>query len=185
MGTGESSDSFPAADQVPADFPFPIVLGIDPGTAVVGYGALVLRPPRPRLLAFGILRAPRSEPIASRLGSLRLELDLLLARLRPTVVVLERAFSAKNVQSALRIGEGRGMVLSAAGSLGLRVVEYPPAMAKKTIAGHGGAGKLQVARMVAASLGLMDLPAALDATDALALALTFVYKQSAGASRIG
>jgi crossover junction endodeoxyribonuclease RuvC len=185
MATGESRDTVLVTDQVPADFPFPIVLGIDPGTAAVGYGALVLRPPRPRLLACGVLRAARSEPIASRLGSLRVELDALLARLRPTVVVLERAFSAKNVQSALRIGEGRGMVLAAAGSLGLRVVEYPPALAKKTIVGHGGAGKLQVARMVAADLGLTDLPTALDATDALALALTFVYKQSAAAGRIG
>jgi crossover junction endodeoxyribonuclease RuvC len=170
---------------VPADFPFPIVLGIDPGTAVIGYGALVVRPPRPRLLACGVLEASRSQPIAARLGALRCELDLLLARLRPAVVVLERAFSAKNVQSALRIGEGRGMVLAAAGSLGLRVVEYAPALAKRTIVGNGAAAKDQVARMVTADLGVTDLAVPLDATDALALALTFVYKQSAAAARIG
>ena len=183
------ANGFAAADaslpRVPEGFPFPIVLGIDPGTAVVGYGALVLRPPRPRLLDCGILRASRALAVPERLGRLRTELDLLLARLRPTVLILERAFSSKNVQSALRIGEGRGVVLGCAGSLGVRVVEYPPAMAKKTVVGNGGASKEQVARMVAAELGVGELAAALDATDALALALTFVYKQNTAAGRIG
>jgi crossover junction endodeoxyribonuclease RuvC len=116
--------------------------------------------------------------VPERLGEIRVALDRLFAQYRPAVVVVEEAFAAYNVQSALRIGEGRGVVLACAIACGARVVQYPPAVAKKSIVGHGGAHKTQVARMVARLLGLAEPPKPLDATDALALALTHVVRST-------
>lgn len=160
-----------------------IVLGIDPGTQVLGYGALVVGERGPVLLAAGVLRAPRAR-VPERLGVLRRGVDHLLERLRPRVVVVERAFACRNLQSALRIGEGRGVVLASAACAGSRVVEYSPAEAKKALVGRGGADKTQVAAMVAARLGLREPPSSLDATDALALAIAFLEKEHL-ASRLG
>ena len=166
--------------EVPQACPWTIVLGIDPGTRVVGFGALVVRRSGPRLLAAGVLRAPAHAGVPERLGWIAEAVENLLARLKPQVVVVEQAFAARNVQSALRIGEGRGVVLACAARRRARVVQYPPAVAKKAVVGNGSADKGQVAAMVAAALGLDQAPAPLDASDALALALAHVYKQASG-----
>ncbi|MBI5363267.1 MAG: crossover junction endodeoxyribonuclease RuvC [Planctomycetes bacterium] len=164
----------------------PIVLGIDPGTRVVGYGAVVVAAKGPKLLACGALRAERDDDVPVRLAWLRGELDRLLAKVKPTVVVVEAAFAARNVQSALRIGEGRGVVLACAAATGAKIVQYPPAVAKKALLGHGAADKTQVAWMVGELLGLAKIPEPLDATDALALALAWVQRGEQGArSRVG
>lgn len=168
-----------AADlpEVPDGLAWPIVLGIDPGTRVVGFGAIIHHSDGPRLLAAGALRAGRSPEVPTRLGVLRQEIDLLLKRLKPRVVVVEHAFTAINMQSALRVGEGRGVALSAAAVHGAKVVQYQASEAKKALVGDGGAKKERVAKMVAAQLGLDAPPEPLDATDALALALTYIYRQ--------
>ena len=162
--------------RVPEGLPWRVVVGIDPGTVTVGYGAIVLRSGGPRLLATGVLRSPRTRDVPVRLGHLRVALDDLLERLRPDVVVVEEAFSGANVQSALRVGEGRGVALACAACRGIEVVQYAPAVAKRSMSGNGGASKEQVARMVEQELGLDDGPRSLDATDALALALTYVHR---------
>lgn len=166
--------------EVPDACPWTIVLGIDPGTRVVGFGALVVRRGGPRLLAAGALRAPVRLGVPERLGWIAEEVEHLLVRLKPGVVVVEQAFAARNVQSALRIGEGRGVVLASAARRRAQVVQYPPAVAKKAVVGNGQADKSQVAAMVAAALGLDEAPTPLDASDALALALAHVYKQGSG-----
>jgi len=170
--TPSSGDSAP---QVPADLPYDIVLGIDPGTRIVGYGALVDVPGDPRLLAAGEIR-PQGAEMPARLASLRAELDALLVRLRPAVIVVESAFSASNVQSALRLGEGRGVALACAAHAGARVEQYAPSVARKTLLGNGNASKEQVAAMVATLLRLAEVPRPLDVTDALSLALAFVHR---------
>lgn len=153
-----------------------VVLGIDPGTRVVGYGAIAEAARGPRLFAAGVLRAPKDVDVPARLAWLRGELDALLDKLLPDVVVVEMAFASRNLQSALRIGEGRGVCLACAAGTGAEVVQYAPAVAKKALVGNGGADKSQVARMVQIELGLAvsDLP--LDASDALALALAHVRR---------
>jgi crossover junction endodeoxyribonuclease RuvC len=171
---GTSAHGLHAAREARA--PVPIVLGIDPGTRVVGYGAIVVGAKGPRLFACGALRAERDDDVPARLAHLRTELDLLLAKVKPTVVVVEAAFAARNVQSALRIGEGRGVVLACAAATGARIVQYPPAVAKKALIGNGAADKSQVACMVTHLLGLAEAPKPLDATDALALALAFALR---------
>jgi crossover junction endodeoxyribonuclease RuvC len=93
------------------------------------------------------------------------------------LVVVEEAFASRNVQSALRIGEGRGVVLACAAAAGIRIEQVPPAVAKKALVGYGAAHKTQVAAMVARTLNLATPPEPLDATDALALALTHVVRR--------
>lgn len=158
------------ADLVPAGCTWPIVLGIDPGTRVLGYGALVIAPEGPRLLACGVLVPNARAAVPTRLAEIQIALERLLAVLRPGVLAIEKAFHSKNVQAAFRIGESRGVVLAAAARAGIEIRELAPAAAKKAVLGHGGASKEQIARMVAHLLGSGPLDVPTDATDALALA---------------
>jgi len=162
--------------ELPADLPFPVVLGIDPGTRVVGYGAIVVRPDGPRFLAAGVLRADESLAVPERLGHIRRSFDELLRRLRPRHVVVEHAYTAINAQSALRIGEGRGVILASAACAGAEIHQIQASSAKKALTGDGGATKSRVAQCVASELGLAEAPRPIDATDALALALTVVFR---------
>ncbi|MCZ6598466.1 MAG: crossover junction endodeoxyribonuclease RuvC [Planctomycetota bacterium] len=154
----------------------PIVLGVDPGTRVVGYGAVAAARRGPRYLACGVIRAPAKLPVPERLARIRRALDELLAELRPNVVVVESVFAGRNVRSALRIGEGRGLALAAAAERGCEVVEYAPAVAKKALVGNGAASKHQVRAMVRVVLRLEEDPGSDDATDALALAIAYVHR---------
>lgn len=123
------------------------------------------------MLAAGVLRTEKQASVPERLGWIQTEVARLLGELHPTVVVVEQAFAARNVQSALRIGEGRGVVLACAAAFGAEVVQYAPAVAKKALIGNGAADKSQVARMVGEILNDRGLDLPLDASDALALAL--------------
>jgi len=156
---------------------WPIVLGIDPGTRVVGFGAVQDHREGPRYLDAGAIRAGRAGSVPERLGEIQARIVEILARIRPDVVVVERAFASRNVQSALRIGEGRGVALACAAAFGAQVIELAPAVAKKALVGHGAADKSQVARMVAAVLRLSRPPTSEDATDALALALAHLFQR--------
>lgn len=153
-----------------------IVLGIDPGTRVVGYGAVVVHASGPKLLTAGVVRLSAAKGVPERLAAIHERLSRLMQELRPQVVVVERAFAAKNIASALRIGEGRGLALACAASCGASVVEMAPRAAKKRVVGSGDADKEQVAHMVKRALGREDIDVPLDATDALALALAHVAR---------
>jgi len=168
---------------VPDGCTWPIVLGIDPGTRSLGYGALVIAPDGPRFLACGVVQPPARAAVATRLGEIQRELERLLGALRPGVLALERAFHSKNVQAAFRIGEARGVVLAAAARAGIEIFELAPAAAKKAVLGHGGASKHQVARMMAHILGTAELEVPSDATDALALAFACIKRRAA--ARLG
>ncbi len=165
--------------EVPDGIPYQIVLGIDPGTVVVGYGAVVVRQGGPRLLAAGCLRARRRDSPPKRLGTLLDQLEDLIARLKPKVVAVESAFAGENIQSAIRVGEGRGLALAVAARRGIEVIEIAPASAKRALVGNGRADKEQVAQMVASELRLSEPPRPLDATDALSIALTYVHRSRA------
>ncbi|MCP4244177.1 MAG: crossover junction endodeoxyribonuclease RuvC [bacterium] len=156
-----------------------VVMGIDPGTQVVGYGAVVLRDKKAVLLAAGVVRTTQGSAISTRLAHIRSTLDKLIGDLKPQVVVIEKAFAGKNPASALRIGEGRGVALSCAAVSGAQVVEYTPAEVKKSLTGNGGADKGMVARWVAVELGSPPVLDELrhDATDGLALALTWARRR--------
>lgn len=173
---------------VPDELRDAILLGVDPGTRVVGFGAIALGPNGPLFLGCGVIRPPPTADIATRLGHIRRELDAILAELHPGVVIVEEAFAHRNVQSALRIGEGRGVVLACASAAGARAEQLPPASAKKALVGFGAAHKSQVAAMVQRVLGLSEAPTPHDATDALALALAWSMRNRStldSAQRIG
>lgn len=147
------------------------LLGIDPGTRVVGYGLIDLSGSRLSLVAAGALRPPPQDPVERRLAFLHDALGRLLAEHRPAVAAIEDAFVKADARAALAIGLGRGALLAALGAAGLEVASYPPATVKRAVAGSGKAEKPRVARMVAAILGLPAPPDPLDATDALAVAI--------------
>jgi crossover junction endodeoxyribonuclease RuvC len=176
LRTHEESPPAAPAPRPRHDCAWPIVLGIDPGTRIVGYGAVVARERGPRLFGAGVLKPEAGLDVPARLGAILREFEALLEEVRPDVVVVEQAFASRNLQSALRIGEGRGVILAAAARFGARIVQFPPAVAKKALVGNGAAHKTQVAAMVAAALGLTQVPEPLDATDALALALAHVTR---------
>jgi len=165
------------APLVPAGFDLPIVLGLDPGTQVVGYGALILAADGPRLLTAGVLRARARLPVFERLGILADAFDELLHLTRPTTVVIENAFTHRNPRTAIRLGEARGMVIAAAVRSGATIEEISPSEAKRRVTGNGNAAKAQVAAMVPRLVQGLDVDLPEDATDALALALAHARRR--------
>ena len=149
------------------------VLGIDPGVTRCGYGC-VHRPPggQARAVAAGVLGTSPSDPLPARLATLQADLVALLADLAPDVVVVERVLFSANARTAMATGQASGLALALAHAAGCVVATYSPNEVKLAVAGHGGADKQQVQRMVATLLGLAEAPKPADAADALALALT-------------
>jgi crossover junction endodeoxyribonuclease RuvC len=146
------------------------VLGIDPGTAVTGWGVVEPCGGAFSHIASGVIALRSALPIAERLQRIRSGVVELVSEHRPTSLALEKAFVAHNVQSAFRLGEARGAVLIAAAEAGVPVFEYAPAQVKLSVVGYGRADKEQMVRGVALRLGIVRA-ARSDEADALALAL--------------
>jgi crossover junction endodeoxyribonuclease RuvC len=146
------------------------VLGIDPGTSVIGWGVVTPAGASFRRLASGAVELGSSKPLGERLGEIRSAVVELCRRHAPNALALEKAFVAHNVQSAFRLGEARGAVLIAAADAGVPVFEYAPAHVKATVVGYGRADKQHVVRGVSLRLGIPPAERA-DEADALALAL--------------
>lgn len=146
------------------------VLGIDPGSRLTGYGVVERDGSRLRHVDNGVVVLNAKAPLEERLVVLHAELSKLLALHRPDVAAFERVFFSKNAQSALVLGQARGVALFAAASVGLPVFEYAPAEVKRSISTSGRADKHQVQQMVRFILGLPE-PAQEDASDALAVAI--------------
>jgi crossover junction endodeoxyribonuclease RuvC len=154
-----------------------VVIGIDPGTATMGYGLVrALREPGDGLgayevVAYGVLTTPAGEPMERRLLTLYSGLRDLLRTHRPSHAAVEQLFFGKNVTTAVTVGQARGVALLAAAEFGLSISEYKPAEIKFTVAGFGKADKPQMQRMVQTLLALDAPPKPDDAADALAVAL--------------
>ncbi len=149
------------------------VLGVDPGTAVVGYG--VVEPAAgqlARLVECGVLQTRSRDPLPARLRLIHDGIAALIERHRPDAVAVETAFYAKNVRTTMVLSHARGVILLAAEQAGLPVGEYEPRLVKKTVVGRGGALKDQVGFMVAHLLRLAGPPKPDDAADGVAVALT-------------
>lgn len=151
------------------------VLGIDPGTATVGYGVVERSAslgPAARLVECGVLRTRPRDQLQQRLAVIHEGLQELIARHRPDVLAVEDIFYATNVRTTVVLGHARGVILLAGAQAGLIVAEYSPATIKKTVVGRGAALKPQVGFMVAKLLKLRAAPEPADAADAVAVALT-------------
>lgn len=154
-----------------------IILGIDPGTAMLGYGLVERTGPRLRAIDYGVIKTPAHMELPERLESIYLSLTDLIELHAPVLVGVERLFFTKNAQTAFAVGQARGVVLLAAALHDLEIREATPNEVKVATAGHGSASKSQVARMVQAILGLADVPEPDDAADALAIAICVANRE--------
>ena len=151
------------------------IMGIDPGTLVMGYGVIVSGDADIlKHVVSGAWSEPRRTPLPERLHHFHRNLLTLMREQLPEVVVLEQPFVARNVRSALAIGQAQAVALIAAAELGIPCHEYTPAQIKQTVTDYGASGKAQVQEMVRLQLGLASVPEPHDAADALAAAICHV-----------
>ena len=151
-----------------------IVLGVDPGTARLGW-AVVDDEPDLRPIDFGLITTQPTTAMPVRLRDIHLEIATLIDRYRPEVVVVEQLFFARNVTTALAVGQARGVVLLAAAQRDVDVAEYTPSEVKQAVVGYGKADKPQMQEMVRLILGLDRVPSPDDVADALALAVCHAH----------
>lgn len=156
-----------------------IVLGIDPGTAALGYGIVDRMGARLRAVDDGCLVTGPDTPMPERLRAIHALVTELIETHRPDLVAVERVFFSRNAQTAFGVGQARGVVLLAAAQAGIEVREVTPNEVKMGVTGYGGADKAQVARMVAVILGLPEPPTPDDTADALAIAITVANAERA------
>ena len=159
-----------------------MVLGIDPGTAITGYGLVRENDDGLALLDCGAITTPAGQPLAIRLQAIYQGLAGLIHDYQPEEAAVEELFFSRNVRTALSVGHARGVVLLALADAGLPIYEYKPLEVKQAIAGYGGADKRQVQEMVRMFLGLDEVPQPDDAADAVAVA--FCHLQSARLSAL-
>lgn len=152
-----------------------IILGIDPGTRVSGYGVIVIQDQKISLLDYGCIRPPAGFKLSERYLVIFDSISELIDKFQPTALVVESQFVHKNVQSAIKLGMARGSVIIAAKRKGIAVFEYAPTVAKRAATGYGRASKYQVQGMIQSLLRLSEPPHPEDAADALALAICHAH----------
>lgn len=155
-----------------------IVLGVDPGTAITGYGVVRTAGDRVEALDFGCIKTSEDESLGSRLKRIHDGVVELIRRYCPDMVAVEELFFSKNARTAMAVGEARGVVLLAAAVCGCAVREYTPMQVKQAVTGYGKADKRQVQAMVRTLLRLDRVPHPDDAADALAVAISCVHSAS-------
>ncbi len=156
-----------------------IVLGIDPGIAITGYGFIRNDGGNQyETIAYGVVNTKAGLPDAQRLQILYKELQELIEHHHPDASAVEKLFFQKNVKTAISVGQARGVAMLALAQADQHVHEYTPNEIKQTVCGYGNAGKKQVQRMVQTLLGLKEMPQPDDAADALAVAICHINHQS-------
>ena len=159
------------------------IFGIDPGSTRTGYGCVERIGSRQALVVCGSLSGPPRATFPDKLNAIHDGLTALLRRHQPECVAIEDIFHARNVRSALKLGEARGVALLAAADAGVPVVSYAPAAIKRAVVGYGRAEKHQVQQMVKLLLGLQQPPTPHDVADALAVAICHLQSATGGLSK--
>lgn len=162
-----------------------LVMGLDPGTAITGYGLVYGERGRLKAVNFGAVRTTPDMPAQERLCRIYDELAILFEAYHPDLVSVEQLFFNRNVTTALAVGQARGVAILAAAKAGVAVAEYTPLQVKQTITGNGRADKDQVGFMVKALLGLESVPRPDDVADALAIAICHIHNAGALRARQG
>lgn len=153
-----------------------LTLGIDPGTATIGYGLVrELNDGSLEAVDYGVITTAASLPMPERLQIIYEDLTLLVERHQPDRAAVEELFFAKNVTTAITVAQGRGVILLALAMARIPIMEYKPNFVKQSVSGYGGAKKPQMQEMVRMLLGLEKIPKPDDAADALAIAITDVH----------
>lgn len=148
------------------------ILGIDPGTGILGFGVIEASGGKVQLVDAGVIRTPAHEDDVVRLQTIFDELSDIITESKPTHMAVEKLFFSRNVTTAMTVAQARGVVLLCGSQAGLEIAEYTPLQIKMAIAGYGRADKKQIQEMVRIHLGLSEVPKPDDCADALAAALT-------------
>jgi len=154
-----------------------IILGLDPGTNVMGYGLILIKKPKIDLVQFGVIHLSKYEGHELKLKKIFERIISLIDEFHPDEVALEAPFFGKNVQSMLKLGRAQGVAMAAALSREIPIVEYAPKKIKQAVTGNGNASKEQVAKMLMTMFQIKELPKLLDATDALAVAVCHYFQK--------
>lgn len=152
------------------------ILGIDPGTQVMGFAIVQINALDCRVLIMDILKLSKYKDIYVRLEKIHTKISELINLYKPQTFAIEAPFFGKNVQSMLKLGRAQGVAIAAAIQGGLEVTEYSPKKVKQSITGNGNASKEQIWKMLQQQLHLAEKPQYFDATDALAVALCHHYQ---------
>ena len=158
-----------------------IILGIDPGIAIVGWGVVDYRGNQFKTLGYGAILTPKEESTQQRLSRIYDDMNAIIGRYHPEAMAVEELFFNTNQTTAIRVAEARGVILLAAERAGVSIFEYTPLQVKQSVVGYGRAEKKQVITMVSMMLGLQKPPKPDDTADALAIAVTHAHS---GASRL-
>jgi crossover junction endodeoxyribonuclease RuvC len=156
-----------------------VILGLDPGTNIMGYGIICIKGSSISLLQYGVIHLNKYSGHELKLKKIFDRVLSLLDEYHPDEVALEAPFFGKNVQSMLKLGRAQGVAMSAALYRDIPIMEYSPRKIKQSVTGKGNASKEQVARMLMTLLGIKELPKLLDATDALSVAVCHYYQGNA------
>jgi crossover junction endodeoxyribonuclease RuvC len=148
------------------------ILGLDPGTAITGYGIIDVEDGELRLVVYGVIETAAGEPAEQRLQSIFRQTNSLIATYRPNRAAVEQLFFGRNITTAIAVGQARGVLLLALADAAIPMSEYSPPKVKEAVTGYGKAEKAQMQLMVRHLLGLEESPHPDDAADALAVAIT-------------
>lgn len=148
------------------------ILGIDPGTAITGFGVIDCEGAKFKFVDAGVIRTPKEQPMPERLMTVHDEIAQLIAEFKPDAMSIELLFFARNVTTAMTVGQSRGVIMLAATQAGLPIYEYTPMQVKQAVTGYGKADKKQIQEMVKQLLNLSEVPKPDDAADGLAIAIT-------------
>lgn len=148
-----------------------IILGIDPGYAIVGYGVLEYSNNKFKVIEYGAITTDSKENMFDRFKSIYDDICEVMERTKPDFMAIEELFFNSNQKTAINVAQARGVILLAAMNRGIRIFEYTPLQVKQAVAGYGRAGKKQVQQMVKLLLGLKEVPKPDDTADAVAIAI--------------
>ena len=149
------------------------ILGIDPGTGILGFGVIDTAGRKATMVDAGVIRTPVHQPLPERLVTIYDELAAIFDMHKPQALSVEKLFFARNVTTAISVSHARGIVLLLGQQRNIPIFEYTPLQIKQAVTGYGKADKKQVQEMVRVLLGLRDVPKPDDCADALAAALTY------------
>lgn len=151
------------------------IIGIDPGTGILGFGVIDVKNGKITLVEAGVITTPAHTPLPDRLEEIYSSLTEIIAATKPEVMAIEKLFFAQNVTTAMSVSHARGVAMLTGKQAGLQIEEYTPLQIKQTITGYGKATKKQMQEMVRIQLGLKEVPKPDDCADALAAAIMCAY----------
>jgi crossover junction endodeoxyribonuclease RuvC len=151
------------------------IIGIDPGTGILGFGVIDAKAGKTKLVTAGVITTPAHTPLPDRLEEIYNGLTEIIAETKPEIMAIEKLFFARNVTTAMSVSHARGVAMLTGKQANIEIEEYTPLQIKQTMTGYGKADKKQVQEMVRLQLGLKDVPKPDDCADALAAAIMCAF----------